>query len=148
MRLSEGNPFKTCANPQRHNQKLNKANRYENEMVETYRNLNCSGASPMLRNWELRPQGPSTEVRSGESGWGSWSHVSGPRKVLLNSPKSHLNLVTPRPGTEGSRVLRARNPKRVRQESERVSRGRTPQSPQRVRPGVRKESKNAASDSL
>ena len=45
MRLSEGNPFKTCANPQAHNQKLSQANVYENEMVETYRDLNCSGAS-------------------------------------------------------------------------------------------------------
>ena len=33
MRLSEGNPFKTCANPQTHNQKLNRANHYENEML-------------------------------------------------------------------------------------------------------------------
>ena len=39
-------PFKTCANRQAHNQKLSRANRYENEMVETYRDLNCSGASP------------------------------------------------------------------------------------------------------
>ena len=30
MRLFEGNPFKTCANPQAHNQKPNRANRYEN----------------------------------------------------------------------------------------------------------------------
>ena len=34
-------------------------------------------------------------------------------------------------------------PKRVREESERVSRGLWPQSPQRVRPGVRKESKRS-----
>ena len=33
MRLSEGNHFKTCAKPQAHNPKLNRANRYENEMV-------------------------------------------------------------------------------------------------------------------
>ena len=33
MRLSEGIPFKTCDNPQAHNRKLNRANRYENEMV-------------------------------------------------------------------------------------------------------------------
>ena len=56
------------------------------------------------------------------------------------------------PGTEvsrpESRALRARNPKRVRKESERVSRPGGPQSPQRVRHGVRKESKNAASDSF
>ena len=38
-------------------------------------------------------------------------------------------LGTPRPGTEVSRALRARNPKRVRKESERVSRPREPQSP-------------------
>ena len=46
MRPSEGNLFKTCANPQAHNQKLRRANRYESEMVLTYRDLNCSGASP------------------------------------------------------------------------------------------------------
>ena len=39
-------------------------------------------------------------------------------------------LGTPRPGTEVSRALRARNPKRVRKESERVSRPGEPQSPQ------------------
>ena len=39
-------PFKTSANPQPHNQNLNRANRYENETVSTYRDLNCSGASP------------------------------------------------------------------------------------------------------
>ena len=59
-----------------------------------------------------------------------------------------LGTVTPRPGTEGSRALRARNPKRVQKESVRVSRGLRPrkpppQSPQRVRPGVRKESKKS-----
>ena len=31
--LSDGNPFKTCANPQAHNQKLSRANRYEKQMV-------------------------------------------------------------------------------------------------------------------
>ena len=46
MRLFEGNLFKTCANPQAHNQKINWANRYENKLVLTYRDLNCSGASP------------------------------------------------------------------------------------------------------
>ena len=30
-------------------QKLNRANRYENEMVSTYRDLNCPGASPISR---------------------------------------------------------------------------------------------------
>ena len=29
----EGNPFKTCATPQAHSEKLNRANRYENELV-------------------------------------------------------------------------------------------------------------------
>ena len=48
MRLSEGNPFKTCANPQAHNVFLSRANRYENKMVYTYRDLNCSGASPTI----------------------------------------------------------------------------------------------------
>ena len=46
----------------------------------------------------------------------------------------------------GLRALRARNPKRVRKESERVSRASgpgTPQSPQRVRHAVRKESKKS-----
>ena len=33
MRLSEEIPYKTCANPQAHNQKLNRANLYENAMV-------------------------------------------------------------------------------------------------------------------
>ena len=37
-----------------------------------------------------------------------------------------LYLGTPPPGTEGSRARRARNPKKVRKESERVSRGRRP----------------------
>ena len=60
----------------------------------------------------------------------------------------HPKLGNPRPGTEVSRALRALNPKRVRNESERVSRPGEPQSPQRVRHGVRKESKNAASDSF
>ena len=50
---------------------------------------------------------------------------------------------TPRPGTEVSRALQARNPERVRKESERVSRHGEPQSPQRVRHGVRKESTNS-----
>ena len=45
------NPSKPCANPQAHNQKLNRANSYENEMVQTYRNLNCSGASPNCELW-------------------------------------------------------------------------------------------------
>ena len=47
MRLSEEIPFKTFANPhQAHNHKLNRANLYESEMVQTYPDLNCSGASP------------------------------------------------------------------------------------------------------
>ena len=46
MSLYEGNPFKTCANPQAHDQNVTRANLYENEMVLTYRDLNCSGASP------------------------------------------------------------------------------------------------------
>ena len=33
-------------NPQAHNQKLSRANRYENKMVLIYLDLNCSGASP------------------------------------------------------------------------------------------------------
>ena len=45
MRLSEGNPFKTCANnPQKYNQKLSRANVYESKML--YRDLDRSGASP------------------------------------------------------------------------------------------------------
>ena len=32
MRLSEGIPFKTCANPPARNQNINRANLYENEM--------------------------------------------------------------------------------------------------------------------
>ena len=46
MRLSEGNLFKTCSILKHTTKKLSWANRYENEMVETYRDLNCSGASP------------------------------------------------------------------------------------------------------
>ena len=57
MRLSEGNPLKPCANPQAHNPKLNRANCYENEMVQTYRDLNCSGASPNLGRSRYRPKG-------------------------------------------------------------------------------------------
>ena len=45
MRLREGNPFKTCGNPHARDQKINQANVYENEMVETHRDLNCSGTS-------------------------------------------------------------------------------------------------------
>ena len=52
------------------------------------------------------------------------------------------------PGTEVSRALRARTPKRVRKESERVSHPGGPQSPQRVRHGVRKESGAAFLDSF
>ena len=55
MRLSEGNPFKTCANPEAHNQKLSRANLYENEMVKTYRDLNCSGASPIRIKLHKKP---------------------------------------------------------------------------------------------
>ena len=47
-------PFKTCVNPQAHNQKLSRANRYENQMVSTCRDLDCSGASPIwvqLQAW-------------------------------------------------------------------------------------------------
>ena len=55
-----------------------------------------------------------------------------------------LCLGTPRPGTEVSRALRARHPKRVRKESARVCRGLrsqgAPESPKSA-PGVRKESK-------
>ena len=77
-----------------------------------------------------------------------------PRVLFLLTPhiehsqEHSLELGTPWPGTEVSRALRARNPKRVRKESDRVSRPGEPQSPQRVRYGVRKESKNAASDSF
>ena len=51
MRLSEANPFKACANPQAHSQKLSRANVYENEMVQTNRDLNRSGASPNMSSW-------------------------------------------------------------------------------------------------
>ena len=33
MRLSEGIPFNTCADPQARSQNINRANEYENEMV-------------------------------------------------------------------------------------------------------------------
>ena len=45
MRLSEGIPCKTCANPQASGQNTNRANVCENQMVLTYRDLNCSAAS-------------------------------------------------------------------------------------------------------
>ena len=48
MRLSEGISFKTCAKPRARGQIINRANLYESELVETYRDLNCSGASPKL----------------------------------------------------------------------------------------------------
>ena len=54
-----------------------------------------------------------------------------------------LMLGTPRPGTECSRALRARNPKRVRKKVRKGVPRPEPQSPQRVRPGVRKESKKS-----
>ena len=50
MPLSAGNLFKTCENPQARNQQLSRANVCENEMVLTYRDLNCSGASPEWGN--------------------------------------------------------------------------------------------------
>ena len=44
MHLSEGIPFKTCANLQVRDQNIHRANAYENEMVLlTYRDLNRSG---------------------------------------------------------------------------------------------------------
>ena len=46
-RLCEGIPFETGGNPQARGQNFNRANVYENEMVQTYRDLNCSGASPI-----------------------------------------------------------------------------------------------------
>ena len=36
MRLSEGPSFKTCAIPQARDQNVNRANLYENEMVQTF----------------------------------------------------------------------------------------------------------------
>ena len=62
-----------------------------------------------------------------------------------NPPAWHRGLLGP------SGPEHQKSPERVRKESERVSRGlrpREPQNPERVRPGVRKESKNAASDSF
>ena len=47
MRLSEGIPLKACANPQARGQNINRANLYENKMVQTDRDLNCSGACPI-----------------------------------------------------------------------------------------------------
>ena len=46
MGLSEGKPFKTGANPHTRDQNINRANVCENKMVQTHRDLNCSGASP------------------------------------------------------------------------------------------------------
>ena len=53
MGLSEGNLLKTCANPHTRDQNINVAIVYENEMVLTYRDLNCSGASPTLARKSL-----------------------------------------------------------------------------------------------
>ena len=65
MRLSEGIPFKTCANPPARDQNINRANIYElgyrpplrgvsrARMVYTYRDLNRSGASPTLRRRKI-----------------------------------------------------------------------------------------------
>ena len=63
-------------------------------------------------------------------------------------PRKFKSWEPPRPGTEGSRALRARNPQKLRKESERVSRGPEPQSPQRVRPGVWKKSEGVFLDSF
>ena len=46
MRLSEAIPFKTFANPQARDQNIKRGNLYENEMVETYRDLSCAEESP------------------------------------------------------------------------------------------------------
>ena len=59
--------------------------------------------------------------------------------VIFNAPTRHRGL----PGPKGPEP-----PKGVRKESERAPRPGEPQSPQRVRHGVQKESKNAASDSF
>ena len=50
MRLSEGIPFKFGANPPARDQNIIRAFLYENEMVSTYRDLDCSGASPIPRS--------------------------------------------------------------------------------------------------
>ena len=51
MRLSDfRDPFKTSAIPRARDQNINRANLYENEMVKTYRDCNCSGASPNREN--------------------------------------------------------------------------------------------------
>ena len=47
MHLSGEITYKTCADPQAHYQKLSQANLYENDMVSTYCDVNCSGASPI-----------------------------------------------------------------------------------------------------
>ena len=46
MRLSEGPPFKLVQILKHTTKNLNRANRYENDLFKTYRQLNCSGASP------------------------------------------------------------------------------------------------------
>ena len=75
-----------------------------------------------------------------EGSFRPFTHSLGNHWRMLHSFTPFLG--TPRPGTECSRALRGPNPKRVRKEFERVSQGGAPES-QRVRPGVRKESKNA-----
>ena len=61
MRLSEGVPLKTCDNPEARDQNINRANVYENERVETSRNSNCSGASP-IEEPSAGPKGGSLKV--------------------------------------------------------------------------------------
>ena len=65
-------PFTTCANPHACDQKINRANLYENDLVSIYRDLNCSGASPkkpsaeqhgrplspVFHDWETKLHGP------------------------------------------------------------------------------------------
>ena len=75
MRLSEGSPFKTLCKSSSAQLKLSRANRYENEMVKTYRDLSCSGASrtnvkkesKSMRNMTGRPGHWTMEMNGGSS---------------------------------------------------------------------------------
>ena len=84
MRLPEGNPFKTCGNPHACDQKINRANVYENEMVKTYRDLNCSGAA--LK--ESREGGKHCLQRQRPSAWSELAAMQAIQKELHQFPQT------------------------------------------------------------
>ena len=101
MRLSEGNPFKTCANAQAHNLLLSRANRYENEMVQKYRDLNCSRASPIQKSDKIWDADPPNALGigngGGKQGRGNQPPYRryGPDTEIQYRPRSHTDLQNP-----------------------------------------------------